>query len=52
MRPKSNQKTGAVDVPIKVVLLVLFLALLWGGISVSIKVGLQQFAPFALAGLR
>ncbi len=52
MRPKSNQKTGEVDVPVKVVLFVLFLALLWGGISVSIKVGLQQFAPFALAGLR
>ena len=52
MRSNLNRKAGEVDVPIKVVLFVLFLALLWGGISVSIKVGLQEFAPFALAGLR
>ncbi len=52
MHSETNQKASEFDIPMKVVLFVLFLALLWGGISVSIKIGLQEFAPFALAGLR
>ncbi len=52
MHSETNQKADEFDVPMKIILFVLFLALLWGGISVSIKVGLQEFEPFALAGLR
>ncbi|MCZ6680854.1 MAG: DMT family transporter [Candidatus Poribacteria bacterium] len=36
----------------KVILLVLLLALLWGGNSVSIKISLQDLPPLALAGFR
>ena len=35
-----------------IIALVLLLALLWGGNSVAIKIGLQDFPPLALAGLR
>jgi drug/metabolite transporter (DMT)-like permease len=49
-----NQKPKiAADEPsAKVVALVLLLALLWGGNSVSIKIGLQGVPPFALATMR
>lgn len=43
---KSEQPTA------KVIALVLLLAFLWGGNSVSIKIGLQDIPPLALAGLR
>ena len=36
----------------RVIALVMLLALLWGGNSVSIKIGLQGIPPLALAGLR
>ena len=36
----------------KVIALVIFLALLWGGNSVSIKIGLQDIPPLALAVMR
>ena len=36
----------------KVIVLVLVLALLWGGNSVSIKISLQDIPPLALAGMR
>ena len=35
-----------------IIALVLFLALLWGGNSVAIKIGLQDIPPLALAGFR
>ncbi len=38
--------------PVKIVLLVLFLAFLWGGGALSVKIALRDFAPLALAGLR
>ena len=49
-----NQKPKiAADEPsTKVIALVLLLALLWGGNSVSIKIGLQGVPPFALATMR
>lgn len=37
---------------VSIIALVLLLALLWGGNSVAIKIGLQDFPPLALAGLR
>jgi len=36
----------------KIIILVILLALLWGGNSVSIKIGLQDIPPLALAGFR
>ena len=36
----------------KIIALVIFLALLWGGNSVSIKIGLQDIPPLALAVAR
>ena len=39
-------------IPPRVVLFVLFLAMLWGGNAVSLKIGLEEFSPFASAGLR
>lgn len=39
-------------IPTHVTLLVLFLALLWGGNAVALKFGLQEFGPLASAGLR
>ena len=52
MHPKKSHKPDQGAIPIKVILFVLFLALLWGGNSVSLKIGLQEFAPLASAGLR
>jgi drug/metabolite transporter (DMT)-like permease len=40
------------SIPIKVILFVLFLAMLWGGNAVSLKIGLQEFGPLASAGFR
>ena len=37
---------------VSIIALVLFLALLWGGNSVAIKIGLQDIPPLALAGFR
>ena len=39
-------------IPVKVVLFILFLAMLWGGNSVAMKIGFQEFMPLASAGLR
>ena len=36
----------------KIIIFVVLLALLWGGNSVSIKIGLQGVPPLALAGFR
>lgn len=49
-----NEKSEiAADQPnARVIALVLLLALLWGGNSVSIKIGLQGVPPFALATIR
>ncbi len=45
--------TGANREPdVRIIALVLFLALLWGGNSVAIKIGLQDIPPLALAGFR
>ncbi len=49
----SEKPNIAVDQPsAKVIALVLLLGLLWGGNSVSIKIGLQGVPPFALATMR
>ncbi len=39
-------------IPPRIILLVLFLAMLWGGNAVAIKIGLEVFAPLASAGIR
>ena len=53
-KPKRMEKTEiANEQPdAKIIALVMFLALLWGGNSVSIKIGLQDIPPLALAVLR
>lgn len=49
----SEKPKIAADQPnAKVIALVLLLGLLWGGNSVSIKIGLQGVPPFALATMR
>ena len=48
----QKPKISADEPSTKVVALVLLLALLWGGNSVSIKIGLQGVPPFALATMR
>ena len=49
----SEKSEIAADQPsAKVIALVLLLALLWGGNSVSIKIGLEGVPPFALATMR
>jgi drug/metabolite transporter (DMT)-like permease len=49
----SEKPEIAADQPsVKVIALVLLLGLLWGGNSVSIKIGLQGVPPFALATMR
>ncbi len=48
----QNPKIAADEPSAKVIALVLLLALLWGGNSVSIKIGLQGVPPFALATMR
>ncbi len=40
------------DVTVKVALLLLLLALFWGGNSVAVKIALRSTRPFILAGLR
>ncbi len=52
MPPKILTKTSEDFIPTKVIFFVLFLAMLWGGNAVSLKIGFQKFAPFASAGLR
>ena len=39
-------------IPVKVILFVLLLAMLWGGNTVALKIGFQEFMPLATAGLR
>lgn len=39
-------------IPLKAILFVLFLAMLWGGNTVALKIGFQAFMPLASAGLR
>ena len=43
---------GKDTIPVKVILFVLFLAMLWGGNTVALKIGFQEFMPLASAGLR
>ena len=52
MRAKTVYQTSQTIIPPRVILFVLFLAMLWGGNAVSLKIGLQEFSPFASAGLR
>ena len=52
MPPKTLPKTSEDFIHPKVFLFVLFLAMLWGGNTVSLKIGFQEFAPLASAGLR
>ena len=52
MRSKTVYQTSQTIIPPRVILFVLFLAMLWGGNAVSLKIGLQEFSPFASAGLR
>ncbi|MCZ6680384.1 MAG: DMT family transporter [Candidatus Poribacteria bacterium] len=50
--PPNASKTSEDFIPSRVILFVLFLAMLWGGNAVSLKIGLQEFGPLASAGLR
>ena len=52
MPAKTVYQTSQTIIPPRVILFVLFLAMLWGGNAVSLKIGLQEFSPFASAGLR
>ena len=52
MPSKTLYQTSENFIPPRVILFVLFLAMLWGGNAVSLKIGLQEFSPFASAGLR
>ena len=47
-----KSKIAADQPSAKIIALVLLLGLLWGGNSVSIKIGLQDVPPFALATMR
>ena len=49
---RTLYQTSQTIIPPRVILFVLFLAMLWGGNAVSLKIGLQEFSPFASAGLR
>ena len=49
---RTLYQTSQSIIPPRVILFVLFLAMLWGGNAVSLKIGLQEFSPFASAGLR
>ena len=49
---KKNAKIVNQHPDTKIIVLVIFLALLWGGNSVSIKIGLQDIPPLALAVAR
>ena len=48
----QKSKIAADQPSAKIIALVLLLGLLWGGNSVSIKIGLQDVPPFALATMR
>ena len=48
----QKPKIAADQPSAKIIALVLLLGLLWGGNSVSIKIGLQDVPPFALATMR
>ena len=39
-------------IPLKAILFVLLLAMLWGGNAVALKIGFMGFMPLASAGLR
>ena len=52
MPAKTVYQTNQSVIPPRVILFVLFLAMLWGGNAVSLKIGLEEFSPFASAGLR
>ncbi len=52
MRAKTLHPTNESFIPPRVICFVLFLAMLWGGNAVSLKIGLQEFSPFASAGFR
>ena len=39
-------------IPLKAILFVLLLAMLWGGNAVALKIGFLEFMPLASAGLR
>jgi len=52
MAIRNNSGRNIDQIPIRVILFVLFLAFLWGGNAIAVKIGLQQFAPLASAGAR
>lgn len=52
MPAKTLYPTREGFIPPRVICFVLFLAMLWGGNAVSLKIGLEEFSPFASAGLR
>lgn len=52
MPSKTLSQTSEDLIPSKVICLVLFLAVLWGGNAVSLKIGLEEVAPLASAGFR
>ena len=52
MSSKTLYQTSNSFIPIRVICFVLFLAMLWGGNAVSLKIGLEEFSPFASAGFR
>ena len=52
MPAKTLHQTSENFIPPRVICFVLFLAMLWGGNAVSLKIGLEEFSPFASAGLR
>lgn len=52
MPAKTLHPTSESFIPPRVICFVLFLAMLWGGNAVSLKIGLQEFSPFASAGFR
>ncbi|MFC1714978.1 DMT family transporter, partial [Candidatus Poribacteria bacterium] len=49
---QSPHTVPSEDVTVKVALLILLLALLWGGNAVAVKTALRDTRPFILAGLR
>ena len=52
MSSKTLYQTSNSFIPTRVICFVLFLAMLWGGNAVSLKIGLEEFSPFASAGFR
>ena len=52
MKDKTSSGFPNEDITVKVALLILLLALFWGGNAVAVKIALRYTRPFTLAGLR